>query len=158
MQHKFTAIKPGTGIGELKFGLTRSEVESLLGKPCEIEKYSHSSFHEEPTEAWHYDDHELSLGFDETDNWRLVNIATTAADCKLMGKQLFGLGQLALMRVLDGLGIEDLELENLEEGQQVLTSDSAAINFWLEDGALSEIQIGPFYINDDTVKWPDRES
>ncbi len=135
----------------MEFGLTRKEVESLLGKPDEVQKYSHSSFHEEPTEAWHYDGLELSLGFDEADDWRLVNIATTFVDCELFGKRLFGLSQLALIRVLEELGLDDLELENLPEGQQVLISHSTAIHLWLENGKLSEIQFGPYYINEDPM-------
>ncbi len=153
--NKYTEIIPGVGIGQLKFGLSRTEAEALLGKPDEVEKYSHSSFHDEPTEAWHYDELELSLGFDESDDWRLVNIATTSEQCQIDGNKLFGHSHLALMNLLKSLGFDDLEAEETKGGQKLVTSDEKAINFWIENGELTEVQIGPFYKNEDTVAWPE---
>jgi len=155
MSIKFFEIKPGIGIGELKFGLTRAEVEKILGKPDEVEKMSHSSFHDEPTEAWHYDGLNLSLAFDEADDWRLVNISTTSDESEIQGKKLFGLTQLSLIRTLNSLGLDDLDIDSSEPGQQLLSSEELHINFWLEKGELAEIQFGPHLIDDDTVKWPD---
>ena len=35
-------IKPGHGLGSLKFGMNRAEVKLMLGEPSFIDKYSHT--------------------------------------------------------------------------------------------------------------------
>ena len=42
MKKALKEIKPGYGLGNLKFGMTRAAVKLMLGEPSFIDKYSHS--------------------------------------------------------------------------------------------------------------------
>ena len=68
-------IYVGKGIGQLTFGNTQEQVLAVLGEPAEREKYSLSELDNDDTEAWHYDDLDLSLSFDQESDWQLSSIA-----------------------------------------------------------------------------------
>ena len=59
MKKALKEIKLGYGLGNLKFGMTRKEVELMLGKPSFIDKYSHSDSKKDLTESWQYEFHLL---------------------------------------------------------------------------------------------------
>ena len=79
MKVNVTDIKIGHGLGDIKFGDTKEKIKHLLGEPGEVDTFNASG--EEDgylTEAWHYDDQEFSLSFDEEDNWRLTTISVSS--------------------------------------------------------------------------------
>ena len=151
-------IKAGEGLGDIKFGMTRSQVKKLLGEPSEIEKFSYSDEEDDLSESFHYDELELSAGFDEDSDWRLVTLAVSSPDYEFMNKKLIGVDRDSLLATLELLGIRNLEYETdpSEESPDsiLITSKEKGITFWLEDGVVSEIQWGPIYINEETIIWP----
>jgi len=151
-------IKAGEGLGDIKFGMTRSQVKKLLGEPSEIEKFSYSDSDEDLSESFHYDELELSVGFDEDAEWRLVTLAVSSPDYEFMNKKLIGIDRDSLLATLEELGIKNLEYENdpSEDSPEsiLITSKDKGITFWLEDNVVSEIQWGPIYINEETIIWP----
>ena len=152
-------IEEGQGIGALKFGLKRNTVELILGMPDEKEKYSYSKDEEDLTESWHYDNLDLSLGFDEEDDWRLVTIAITSTEYNFKGFSPIGLTKDELKNKLDAIGINDLEFEDWSSiespSHELLSLDSLGINFWFDENRLSEVQWGPLFIDDETINWPE---
>jgi hypothetical protein len=149
----------GQGLGPVKFGMTREQVESVLGEPDEIEEnVDIDEDLDEASEAWHYDDLEMSASFDIEDDWRLGMLATSSEDATLQGHTLIGLERNQLLETLQDMGFEDLVFEDWSDDEdpdrKLVQSDAAAMNFWLEDGVLSEIQWGPRYIDDETIDWP----
>lgn len=160
MKEIIKEIKSGFGLGNLKFGMDRNEVKKMLGEPNEIEKYSYTEKTENLTETWHYDDLELSLDFDEEDEWKLGTISVTSEFYKLKNRNLIGLNKNELLSVLNELKIEDLEFEDWssEESPEhtLIASDSLGINFWLDSEILNEIQWGPLFEDDEeTIIWPE---
>jgi len=153
------SIEEGEGLGVLKFGLQRSDVELLLGKPDEKKNYSYTKGKQDLTEYWSYDDLELSLGFDEEDDWRLVTIAITSSCYTLKGLPLIGLSKDELKSQLKRKGIIDLEYEDWSSieipSHELLSSDSLGINFWFDGNQLSEVQWGPLFLDDETIDWPE---
>jgi len=148
-----SSIEEGLGLGTLKFGLERSAVELMLGKPDEKETYSYNKDGSDLTESWHYDDLELSLGFDEEDNWRLITIAITSTDYKFRSLSLIGLTKEQLKDELESKGITDLEYEDWSSvespSHELLASDFLGINFWFDENQLSEVQWGPLFVDDE---------
>ena len=66
----------GQGLGPVKFGMTRDQVEALLGAPDEVEEnVDIDEDLDEAAEAWHYDELEMSASFDMEDDWRLGMMA-----------------------------------------------------------------------------------
>jgi hypothetical protein len=151
-------IKSGEGLGDIKFGMTEDQLIKLIGEPDEIEEYADEDNEDDETETWHYDEFEISVSFDRSVEWRLVNIAVSSPDSTFMGEHLIGLNREELIDKLKDLGLTQLGFEDYsEEGSdsKMIFAHEVGINFWLEDGELTEIQWGPLFIDDDTIKWPE---
>ncbi|MCK0132516.1 outer membrane protein assembly factor BamE [Flavobacteriaceae bacterium F08102] len=151
-------IKEGIGLGKLKFGMSRNEVESILGQPEEIETHSFPD-DEYAAENWHYDELEVSLGFEEIEDWRLVTLAITAENFTFRRFHPIGMSKKEFINVLSEEGIFDLEHEDVSSedypNHEILSSDSLQMNFWFEEDVLSEVQWGPFFTDEDVIQWPD---
>jgi len=158
MKEALKEIKPGFGLGNLKFGMSRAEVKLILGEPSFIDKYSHSDSNEDLTEAWEYDELKLSLSFDEEEDWKLIMISVSSDFYQLNSESLIGLEREKLIQALENLNLGELNLEDCSEDdsedQKVIEIDEKSINFWLNEGVLDEIQWSPLFIDDDTIKWP----
>lgn len=148
----------GAGIKGLKFGMDRDAVKNSIGSPDEIEQYTDEESDELLNEAWHYDDIELSLSFDKEEEWKLCTISVSDPDFTLNGKKLIGANEADLLEFIDaeGLGSHDSEEWSTEddETQKVLSIDEKSLNFWFTEGAVTEIQWGPLYTEDDQTIWP----
>lgn len=156
MSANIKEINVRDGLGDLKFGMIRDQVRSLIGEPNEIEKDSDPEFG--MTEIWHYDKLELSLSFDEENNWKLIDIAVSSPGYEFMGESLIGLDKETLIIKLNSLGLVNLEIESYydeededeeeEEECFVITSEEFGMTFWIEDDQLTEIQWEPMFIDD----------
>lgn len=147
------AIELGIGIAEIKFGMSKTEVEKILGKPDDKEQELYGEDEEAMLESWHYDEKDLSLGFDEDEDWKLITIAVSEESYTLKGKQVIGLSLEKMVDTLNSLGIDELELEEDEE-ISVLYADDQSMKVWLEDKVVTEIQWGPLFKDEDTIAWP----
>ncbi|MBP8792729.1 MAG: hypothetical protein KBH29_06080 [Lutibacter sp.] len=155
MKKELKDIKPGIGLGNLKFGMSRAEVKLMLGEPTFVDKYSHSDSDEDLTESWEYEELELSMSFDEDEDWKLTMMSVTAKHYQLEGISLIGLKEKYLLQKLETLDLGSLDLEETEiDGQKVIEVEEQSINFWLMDGELDEIQWSPLFEDDDTIIWP----
>ena len=152
-------IKPGYGIGSLKFGLSRKEVEQILGKPNEVEEHDYSESDSDITETWHYDDLELSLEFDKEVDWRLITFSVSSEFYEFEGNQVIGLSEDKLISLLQKLKIEEFEVENLSPienpSQKLITVDDLGVNFWFDNEVLMEVQWCVLFKEDDTIDWPE---
>ena len=159
MKDMLQHIKPGYGLGNIKFGMSREEVKAILGEPDDIDAFSYTDDDENNTETWLYDELELTAGFDEEDDWRLIMLTVASDFYTLNGKSLIGMNREKLVENLKEMKIEDLLFEDIstdEDPNQVLLEvDSLSINFWLDEDHLDEIQWSPFFIDDDTIEWPE---
>lgn len=146
-------ILPGKGLGELKFGMSRDEVLSVLGKPDDVDTYDDDEIEDEGSESWHYDDLEISLSFDEEEDWVLTTIAVSNPSHTFMGHELIGLTKSELLAVLESLEINNLDIEDWSSEEVpnhlLISSNDLQVNFWLEDEIVSEIQWGAFVEEDD---------
>ncbi len=154
-------IKLGTGIGKLKFGMTREEVIPFIGEPNEIEEYSAIEHGEEGNSiTWHYDELELSASFDEDDDWRLIALSVSSKNYLFEDINLIGLSQEEVLQQVEMMGLGEIELENFAfegDGKQVVGSiPEVSLNLWFESGILTEIQWGPYWDDEnDTYLWPE---
>lgn len=153
MNQDIQDILPGEGLGKIRFGISRAQLKELIGEPDEVDQYSYSDEEEELTESWHYDELDLSVSFDEEFDWRLVTMSVSGPEYTFMGKKLIGLQRLKLVHTLTELGIEDLEFEDCSTednpDHQLIASNEAGVNFWMDKGVLTEIQWSPLFIEDD---------
>ena len=152
-------IKVGFGLGDIPFGCTKEKLKYLIGEPDETDTYNASG--EEDgylTEAWHYDEHEFSVSFDEEDNWKLTTISISSPESLLNDKQLIGKEMDDVLQVVESLDLGENELDDLSDDkvdQKLISFVSSSLNLWFEDNKLSEIQWGVLWSDEDTPSWPD---
>lgn len=149
----------GKGAMDVIFGMTREEVKAILGEPDEIETYPDDE--DGQSEAWHFDEHEMSATFDEVDDWRLTSLAVSSTDYLFEGVNLIGLSTEEVIQQLEIMDLGDVSLEEISDDniveQQVATIVEVSLNLWFEDGMLTEIQWGPFWDEDDEEYiWPEK--
>lgn len=142
-------ILPGKGLGFLEFGMSRDQVKAILGEPDEIDFFDDPEAEEDASESWHYDKLEISVSFDEYADWRLSAIAVSSPGYLLLGTSVVGMPQDELLKFLADNGITDTEEEDWSEpgsgDHKLLTSEELQVNFWMEDGKVSEVQWGIFF-------------
>ncbi|TLX76561.1 hypothetical protein E9993_06635 [Labilibacter sediminis] len=152
-------ILVGKGFEEIRFGMTRQEVKKILGEPDEVDQYASSEESEDNTEAFHYDELELSVSFDEIDDWRLGSIAVSDSESTLEGLKLIGVSDEQLLEKVSALDLGEYEREDVSSPEspdhEVISFYNSSLNFWLEEGKVSEIQFGPIWDDEnEEIIWP----
>ena len=152
------SIQPGTGVGQLPFGITREHAAQLLGEPSSKESLVHEEDGDETTEVWHYDTRELSLGFDESEEFRLVTLSLTGAEYTLDGEVVIGMDRSTLLALLEKLGETDVDIEMItfedDDTAVRVGSELLSMNAWLEAGKVVELTCMPGLTEDDDWVWP----
>lgn len=155
---KSSEIKPGTGYGNIFFGMSREQLKNLLGEPDEIESTPHDDEEEDVTESWHYDELEISVSFEKTEDWKLCTVAVSTADATLHGEHPVGMDEASLSALLAKLDVKNPLKEDWSSADapdyKAITAEELEMVFWLEDGEVMDIQWGPFFIDEDTIRWP----
>ena len=151
-------IRPGVGLGTLEFGMSRKQVTELIGEPNEKEGFAHPDNEEEDfEEIWHYDELGLSASFEADSDWLLTGLSVTGEDFLLEETPIIGLTKDGLRAVLDDLDFGELEYEDhstLENpSHELIYSDLFGMNFWLENGKVTEIQWNPMEPIDGELDW-----
>lgn len=158
MKAELKKIISGYGLGELKFGSTRDEVKALLGEPDAVECESNSDDEDDVTESWHYDSLELSMSFDQEEDWRLVTFAVTSDFYTFEDESFIGMSKSDLESSMEKLDVEDLDVEINEDKtatHELYFSEELALNFWVEDDKVTEVQWSLLFIDEDTIDWPE---
>jgi len=110
-------IKLHYGCGDLKFGMTREEVEKLLGKNYKVdnENYGEFGFFLE------YEDLGLDLAFMEEDDFRLGVITFSDSRYKLGADKIIGVTEEQMKKNLQKNGFESVvKDEELSEDELVV--------------------------------------
>ena len=146
----------------LRFGLSKPEVKSLLGEPNEVERFAFGSEEDENTEAWHYDELEVSLSFDEDEDWTLTGITTSHPSANLDNVELMGLSKDELITALKNFDFGDYEEDTIEgdidtPDMDMVTFPGVNLMFWFDENEVSEIQWGPVIDEDGDFIWPEPE-
>lgn len=150
-------IKIGTGLNNIKFGISRDDLKAILGEPSEMEQLSSDEEDEENeyfVEAWHYDELDLSFSFDEEDDWRLTGIASNSDELIFKDMKITGMSLDDIKAYLIKEDLGEFEIEELGEDQKLLSILSLSSNFWFEDNKLTEVQWSVLWENEDTPIWP----
>ncbi|PCJ26352.1 MAG: hypothetical protein COA97_06105 [Flavobacteriales bacterium] len=158
MKVNVSNIKIGSGLGDIQFGCTKEKLRYLIGEPNEIDTYNASGEDDGYlTEAWHYDEYEFSVSFDEEDNWKLTTISISSPECTFNENKLIGKEIDEVLQLLENENFGENELDDLSDetsSQKLISFVNASLNLWFEDGKLSEIQWGVLWGDEDTPRWP----
>jgi len=140
------------GIEDVKFGLNQEQIQGLWGEPDEIEEIEDE---EGSITVWHYDEREASLSFDPLFENKLSGIAISSDDVTLQGEKIMGKGESEVLDLLDTFGLDDIEGEELEEGESVFFSLKSGITLFFDNNELLEVKLSPDFNDEtETVIWP----
>lgn len=150
-------VKLGTGIGDIKFGMTSSDVVNILGQPDDTEKETHDDGN--ITQTLVYDELGLLFDFGSIDNYKLNSISINAEDISVDRLIRVGLDKQKVFEYVDELDWGDSEIEDISPDDddvviEVIWFDKVNVSIWLEDDEVYEIEFGPFWKDEDSFIWP----
>ena len=163
MKHK--AIIIGKGLEGISFGMDRNALHNAIGNPTEIDRFAYPDGDLDQAESHHFDEHEFSVSFDESEDWRLTSMAVSGEDYTLNDVKFVGMEKERLIEKLNSMDLGEVSVQQLLDDDDDISSDDdenfemvsipeANINFWMDDDVVSEIQWGPFYNADEEIIWP----
>lgn len=129
-------IQPNKGIGDIHFGMTRSEIESILGNPTNIENSTNAL--DIPATILHYDELELTLVL-EGDNPTLHCIETSNETCLLFGKAIMEMNEQELIAEMKNQGYPEPDTEDEPWGERSISYEKNNIDFFFEEDELISI-------------------
>lgn len=146
-------IKVGIGIDELIFGMNRQEAEDILGKPDKeiIDEDDDKEL------ILQFNDRKLRLSFYMNESGRLGYIRCSSGKLTYKSQQLIGKSESTVLDLFK----KDLNgLWEVEEYQSftVHSNDDYWISFNTEYGAVTQVEFGVTFLNDDEYNWPHREN
>jgi len=154
MKESIKNIESNKGLGALLFGMTKEQVKALLGEAAETESYAGDEGEElGKVEIWHFDALELSVGFEEEEDWTLMSISVTGSVYEMAGKNLIGKSIEEVSSILEEWGVIDYELEDHSSEEspnhKLIVSDYLGMIFWFDEGVASEISWSPLSANEE---------
>jgi hypothetical protein len=149
-------IIPGRGVGNILLGMKMKDVENILGQPDDKEEITYDDG--ETSCTYYYYDLKMDLTFESDDDNRLSFISVEGEEFNLKGKIKIGETKENVIQYCRELAFslpEEEDMSSDDVPNQILVAlDNENINFWFTDNKLDEIQLGPFWKDDDTPIWP----
>lgn len=152
-----TEIKIGIGFSQIKFGMTEKEVVELLDHPEETEEMRF----EDGGKAiiYYYDELGMSLSFESEEDYRLMEIAFEDEGFAIKDILKVGINKDELPAIIEKLGLSTPETEDLaNEGfpdREIISFEDENLNIWIEEDKVASLQLGPLWIDDETISWPE---
>jgi hypothetical protein len=147
----------GRGIGLILFGMTKGELVDLLGEPNETYRPEEES--KAGWETYGYDSIKCSFSFDPVYEDKLVEISVENGYFHIFHKIRVGLTKDELIRqgVMFKLGNHVSEELNSEEtpGRELISYEKFGLNFYLDEGIVTLIQVSALLNPDRSVSWPE---
>lgn len=146
--------KPGLGLGELRFGASRDEVEAYLGAPEEIDEYE---LGDSKTVAWYYRDRGISAHFEEDEEYRLGALQVDNPEVTLSGQRFIGVPEAEMVLFLGAMGAGEVTTD-ADPDYRSIAADDLWLTFYIEKGCVISVQWGPLIDENDEFIWPKRVS
>jgi|ERR1041385_6920196 hypothetical protein len=145
-------IKPGVGVGDLRFGATRDEVRTIAGAPTE----TLPSEEDAGSELWIYEDAAIALGFAAEENMRFVSCETYSMKALFNGESLVGLGREEAEAALERAGADEgvFIADDENEGDGQIAVPRLGLNLWFAEHGVESVGWGVLFDDDDNVLWP----
>ncbi len=153
--NKKLIIKPLEGLGDLKFGANKEDVESYLGKPQNTEVLDLEENDLSDAIVWNYDDQGISVFFEKDLDSLLTCFDIRNDKVVLFGKKVFDLKKEQIIDLMNENGFTDIESEDEDWGEQRLSFNDAVVDFYFDDQTLTSISWSVFMDENNNVEWPD---
>lgn len=150
-------LKPGIGIGNIRFGLTPIEIKDLLSP-------TYREWSEEETHAIEYLDGSVCFFFDESEGGRLSSIEVTNHDSIFFGEAIFLRAASKAVGLAESFCLnydltKESTVEDLNTEEREVYFPGLCTHFYFDKkGQLASIHLGLFFNNTDEVAWPSEEA
>ena len=142
-------LKPGIGIGALRFGASREAVEAALGRPTAIEDEVIPSW-----VLWDYPELGYELAFDSEEDNRLVSLRCDDARLLISDQLVTSLGRDALLALGEKLGWGAVEIESGADGDEEIDYPDTGLMFSLRRRVVIAVSAAALVDDDDHYAWP----
>ncbi|WP_430813616.1 hypothetical protein [Carboxylicivirga sp. RSCT41] len=152
------AILPHIGFGSIKFGMEEHEVSNFLGDPDETEVQDYGEGAE--ANVLYFDEMGVSMSFDKEEDYKLVEISFETENFILHDAIKVGMPKADFLTSLEKLDMGEYDLEEMSDDgfddKELYVFEKENINIWMDEEAVSSIQIGPEWVDDETIRWPEK--
>lgn len=146
----------GQGVGDIKLGMTKEQVEAVIGQPDNVDEMDYDDGGSAVT--WMYFDLQIELNFESEDDFKLSFISIENSEMELKEKIKVGMTKEEVVTACEELGFEVPEIEKFDTkdapDQELLALEKENVNLWFTNNMLDEMQMGPFWQDDETPIWP----
>lgn len=158
---KYGTILPGTGIGDVILGMSKSDVQKAMGEPDEIirDGFPDGSDYE----TFEYPSHGLSFDFGSENNYCLDTIRIERSDIQLFDRCITGLAIQECLALFESHSAppEPDSLSYIDDNKDQISAydfDSLALAVWFLNDSLNVVQVSPFWKDEETqiFPWKDR--
>jgi len=151
-------IRLGRGIEEITFGVSKDELQNVLGEPDHVDSFENETPNLGETHVWSYEKLQLSFTFEEIDQFKLGMISTHGDQQVLRDSIRVGMNKQLVLDTLEELNMTNYAEEDhstLENPNHSLVAvDDKSLYLWFDNDSLSEIQWFPYYDEDEEIIWP----
>ena len=148
-------IKPGYGLDNIVFGMTKRELIDILGEPDETRLENNE---EDLEEVLRYNKLKTCFSFDyedEDESKKLLSwIESENPDLTLFNSAVIGQSEEDITETLSSNKIDDSYVEE-DLYIDTLFSDEENLEFEIIYGTVSRIMFGPYYDEEDEIIWPE---
>ena len=145
-------IKPGIGLGNIKFGATMDECKEYFGKPEEELKEEYEG---DEYISWYYGGGDIALCFEGSEDYRLGTIILSRNEATLDNEKIIGKSLDEIKSYLKKKAYFYLEEEDeLSPSMKIVTVGALECCLMFTDDILDGVQWSYFWEDDETPKWP----
>lgn len=139
-------IKPTTGIDKLVFGMKKTDVEAIFGKPSKTFK------DDENNEVAEYHAQKIRLTFYADEDFRLGYLVSIAAELELFGQKIIGEDVKKTSEFLVSKGIKTWE-KSFEDGVETYFNEDNWLLLQSEFGIITKVEVGAIFNSKDEFEW-----
>jgi hypothetical protein len=150
MDVDYTTIRPGIGLGNLKFGASQEQVRAYLGEPEVIDDSGVPS----GWLPWQYPTIGVDASFDEEYSYRLLSLSIRNEKATLFGHRIIGLSSKSALETAAQCPLGKYKRVEDELGWEAEFNDSN-LEFRFDGDHLWLISWRVIIDKDDVVHWPD---
>jgi len=149
-------IYPLVGVGGLKFGATKKEVEAYFGEPNAVETIPGDEDFL-GVDIWSYFEPGHSVYFEQEFDERFTNFETDDESAILFGKQIFSLKEDEVLALMKENGYSDYEIVDKDEfDEKRISFYDAQMDFLFdEEKTLLQINWAVGFTEEEEPVWPE---
>jgi hypothetical protein len=149
-------IKLGQGFDKVKLGMSKENIIELFGDPDETEEFNYADG--DHSISYYYNNLGFEFTFESDNDYALSYLAVHKNKFHIKNTLRIGMSKDESLKAIKQLDFSHPDKEDLSDddlpNQELYSFDKENVNLWFVDDILDEIEIGPYWKDDETPIWP----